>query len=317
MLDTQSRRATQGTLFPEAPYRRALVVANPVAGRGQGAAAGAEVVEGLKRRGVPAELFLTARRGDARARLRCLEPEADLVVSVGGDGTLAEVLSGMLDPRIPIGILPLGTANVMSLDLGLPRDVDRALEVIFEQRYVLIDTYKVNGHLGFLVTGVGFDGMCVRELEAERNGPISKWSYVRAAARAMRNYRPPALSVEIDGRPVPGTFGLVLISNIVHYAGVMRLAGGARLDDGMFEVYLFERSSRAALVPYAVRGLLGLLPGGACRMQRARLVRVTAPEPVPYQVDGDYRGETPVDFAVHGTQYRLLVPQRSRLEPSR
>jgi len=297
-----------GSLHPEAPYRHGLVVVNPIAGRGKGRQVGAEVVEGLGRRGVRAEVFETSARGDARAHLRCMAPDIDLVVSVGGDGTLREVFSGMLEPAIPIGVLPLGTANVLSLDLGLPRDVDRALEVFLAKKCALIDTCTVNGHLSFLVTGVGLDGMAVRELEAKRKGPITRWSYLWAGLRALWSYRAPRLTVEVDGEPLPGSFGLVLVSNIIHYAGVIRLSRERKLDDGLFEVYLFRHGTRLGMLPYAIRGLLGLLPGGSCTLRRARRVRITSPEPVPCQVDGDYRGETPVEIEVGGPQYRLLVP---------
>jgi diacylglycerol kinase (ATP) len=295
-------------LHPDAPFHRALVVANPIAGRGKGAAVGKEMVEALRERGVAAELYLTRSRGDARARLRCLEPDVDLVVSVGGDGTLREVFSGLLDPSIPVGIVPLGTANVLGRDLDLPRDVDRALEVILARKVAPIDVCTVNGHLSFLVTGVGFDACAVKELEARRKGPITKWDYVAAVGRALLSYQAPRLEVEIDGERVEGHFGLVLVSNIIHYGGILRLSADRRLDDGMFEVYLFRHGHRARLVGYALRGVLGLLPGGSCTLRRARRVRIASAVPVPCHVDGDARGETPIEIEVGAQQYRLLVP---------
>ncbi|MBI3630228.1 MAG: acylglycerol kinase family protein, partial [Candidatus Rokubacteria bacterium] len=74
------------------PFRRALVIANPIAGRGRAEAIGRRVAEELARRGAPADLHLTRARGDARARVAALGPDVDLVVAVGGDGTLREVL---------------------------------------------------------------------------------------------------------------------------------------------------------------------------------------------------------------------------------
>jgi diacylglycerol kinase (ATP) len=290
------------------PFRRALVVANPIAGRGRGHKVGREVVEGLLRRGVQAELHLTTARGCGRARVRCMDPECDLVVSVGGDGTLREVFDGLCDSDVPVGLVPLGTANVLGLDLGLPRDVDRALEVMAARKLARIDAALVNGHLSFLVTGVGIDGMTVRELERRRTGPITKATYVGALVRALRGYRAPSLRVELDGRAVEGKFGLVLISNIVHYGGVFRLSPDRRLDDGLFEVYLFRDASPAALAGVALRGLLGRLPGGAGELRRARRARIESDRPVAYQVDGDFRGETPVELEVADRQYRLLVP---------
>ena len=80
-----------------------------------------------------------------------------------------------------------------------------------------------------------------------RRGPITRWSYLVALLRVLGRYRPPRLAVEIDGVEDREAYGLVLISNIVHYAGVLHLARYRRLDDGRFEVYLFGDARRRAL----------------------------------------------------------------------
>lgn len=304
----RSGEAGNPLLETEAPYRRALVIGNPVAGRGRGGKAAEEVAEGLRRMGVKVELLLTHERGDALARLRCLEPGTDLVVSVGGDGTLHEVFGGLIDPEIPVGILPLGTANVLATEVGLPRDVHRALEIFAAKNVVAIDVARVNGHLSFLVTGVGIDAMATRKVEQRRKGPITKWAYVEAVLLALKDYKVPRLEVEVDGERVEGEFGLVLVSNTINYGGILKMAQDTRMDDGLFEVYLFPGGSRRDLFAYALRGFLSRLPGGGCEMRRARSVKVRSESPVPYQVDGDYRGETPVEIEVADEQYHILVP---------
>lgn len=291
-----------------APYRHALIVANPISGRGQGGNAAAELREGLRQRGVAAETFETGARGDAFTRLRCLEPTVDLVVAVGGDGTLREVIEGLVDPAIPIGILPFGTANVLANELGIPRDVHHNLEILFRNKIQAIDVARVNGHLSFLITGIGIDAMAVREVEERRDGPITKWSYVEAMVRTLRRYRPPRLAMRIDGEELPEPYGLALISNTVGYGGLLHLAADARMDDGLFEVYLFPTGRITELASAFVRGIVRRLPGGAVEMRRARSVSVTSQEPVPYQVDGDLGGHAPVHVRGSPWRARLLVP---------
>ena len=303
-IDARSRAGS-----PRATFRRALVVANPIAGRGRARAVARETAEGLARMGIACDLHMTQARDDARVKLRCLAPDIDLVVAIGGDGTVNEVLDGLVNRDVPVAIVPLGTGNVLGLDLGLPRDVDRALEMIAAGRTTPLDVARVNArHLCFLVTGVGADAMIAQRLERRRNGPITKLDWGRAALRALAEYAPPALEVEIEGRRVDGDFGLVLVSNIVHYAGVRVLSADRRIDDGLFEAYLFRKSSKASLVGYALRGLLRGLPGGSCARHAVKHVRVSSPAPVPYQVDGDWRGVTPVEIAVAPSQFRLVVP---------
>jgi diacylglycerol kinase (ATP) len=307
--DTESLEgAPEERLGARTRFRRALVVANPIAGRGQGESAAAEMTEGLRQLGVAAETFLTAERGDALRRLRCAEPDIDLVISVGGDGTFREVLAGLIDPEVPVGILPCGTANVLATDLALPRDIHAALEVVARGRIQALDVARVNGHLSFLVTGVGIDAMAVREVEERRRGPITRWTYVNAMRRALSAYDAPRLTVSIDGEELKGEFGLVLVGNTTNYGGVFHMAADAVLDDGLWEVYLFPGASRRRLLRWALRGFFRRLPGGGCEMRRGRRVEVRAESPVPVQVDGDLRGETPVELEVGDVQYRVLVP---------
>jgi len=290
-------------------FRRALVLANPIAGRGSGRTRAEECARRLAAIGVESSVHFTNARGDARDTARKLDPAVDVVVSVGGDGTLGEVLEGLSGRDVPVAIVPAGTANVMSLDLGLPRDVASLVDVIGRGRTIALDTARVNGkRLSFLVTGVGFDAMAVREVEERRKGPITKAAYFSAGMRALRHYVPPRLQVEVDGRKLEQPCALVLVSNIVHLAGLRVLAPDRRLDDGLFEVYLFAKGSRAALAGYALRALLAGLPGGSCTRLRARRVRITSDAPVPCEVDGDAFGETPVELEVHPVQSRLVVP---------
>lgn len=297
----------EGTLFA-GPYRKALVIANPVSGRGLGAKAARELELGLVERGTAAELFLTGARGDAFTRLRCLDQETDLVVAVGGDGTLREVLEGLVDPELPVALLPFGTANVLAGALGLPRDVHLALEIIARGNVTPLDVAHVNGKLSFLVTGVGIDAMAVRDVERRRKGAITKWTYFEAVARTLPRYKPPHLTVELDGEKLDHEVGFVLVSNTINYGGVMNLAADTKLDDGLFEVYLFPKGTRLELFGALVRGLVSHLPGGKIRMERARRVRITSETPVPYQIDGDLGGETPVEIEVAENQYRIVVP---------
>lgn len=291
----------------EGRFQRAQIVANPVSGRGQGLRAAQDLLRALQQNGLRAELHLTTGRNDAFHFLRALDHEVDLVVAVGGDGTVREVVSGLVQTDTPIGILPMGTANVLASEFGLPRDVHAAVEILLRGRQRRFDVSDVNGYLSCFVTGVGIDGMAVQEVERCRKGPITKLAYVRALLRVLPSYTPPALSIELDGLPLDGPRGLVLVSSVRGYGGLFRLIRDAAPDDGLLEVYAFESASRLALARAALRGLVSEI-GNGCELRRARSVRVTSEQPVPYQVDGDFRGHTPVEIQVSARQYRLVVP---------
>lgn len=289
------------------PPRRVLVVANPISGRGRGLVAAEELARGFAHHGATAEILRTSARGDAPRLLAAAGP-ADLVVAIGGDGTLSEVLAGLPDPRTPVGLLPMGTANVLAHALGLPADPERALAVFLAGRLQELDVARVGERLAHLVVGVGFDARVVREVEARRTGPITKFTYVGAVLRALRNYRPVPLRVWLDGVELHERPGLVWIANTPKYADLLRFAPGTRLDDGHWEVYLFARGTLGEILAAGVRGLVSRLPGGPVSMRPARSVRIEAEEPVPCQVDGDDGGTTPLAFELLPARFRLVVP---------
>lgn len=290
-------------------HKRALVIANPVAGRGRGEKSARELAAALERGGSDCELYFTTARGDGERRAAQLDPSVDLVVSVGGDGTFSEVLTGLPRRDVDVAVLPMGTANVLALDLKLPRDIAGYVELIRRRKVQMLDTGIVNDMtLSFLVCGIGFDAAVVAELEKRRKGPITKVAWFTAGIRALLAWRDPRLTVEVDGERLPPECGLVLVSNIVHYAGYDVLQRDRKLDDGLFEVYLFQGGSRTSLVRHGFRGLFGRFPSGRVSMHRARRVVVRSPEPVPFQVDGDLCGVTPFEFVVGSQPFRLLVP---------
>jgi YegS/Rv2252/BmrU family lipid kinase len=256
---------------------------------------------------VAAELRLTRERGHAR-EIVAQSSASELVVAVGGDGTLSEVLQGLARPSTPVGLLPCGTGNVLAQALRLPTGVERAVEVFLRGRVQELDVARVGARLAHLVVGIGFDARTVQEVEARRRGPITKAVYLGALLRSFRHHRPVPMRVWIDGRELAGTAGMVWFANTPKYAGVLRVARDTRLDDGLWEVYLFPTGRLGELLHAAVRGLVASLPGGPIRMERARSVRIEAAEPVPYQVDGDLGGVTPVEVALLPERFRLLVP---------
>ena len=301
--------------MPEpAPYRRALIVANPIAGRGRGERAAHELAEGLAELDCAAELRLTTAAGDARRWTA--ESDVDLVVSIGGDGTLREVLDALSTTDrndLPVAMLPMGTANVLAVDFRLPGHVPGVLELVRAGTTRQLDLARVGPPGGpwvtsFLALGVGLDAEVVERLHTARTGSITKLSYVPHSLKAVASYRPSSLEVTIDGERLEGRFGQVIVSNMYNYGGLMRLDRRCRADDGRWEVYLWRRATRRDLFGSFVRSLAGRLPGGACECIQAREVSVSSERPVPYHVDGDPGGRAPVALELTGRSQTILAP---------
>lgn len=286
---------------------RVALIANPVAGRGYAEERARALERALAARGIRVSAARTCGPGDGRRLAAELARGTDLVCVIGGDGTLAEVVAGLPWPPPPVGVVPLGTANILALDLGLPRDLEGWLAALDRGCLRPLDVADVAGRVALSVVGAGLDAQVVHDLDLRREGPITKAAYLPAIARVLQRYRSPRLTVEVDGVPC-GEVGLVLVANSSRYGGFLRLSPERVLDDGRYEVYLFRRASVPALAAAVARGILHHLPGGNVELLRARRVRVQAAVPVPIQVDGDPAGSTPFELVVRDQPLPILVP---------
>lgn len=268
-----------------------------------------ELTRALERLGCSVDSKFTERRGhaieiaDAAARSQNYES----VVAVGGDGTLREVSEG-LDARLPVGVFPSGTANVVGRELGIPFHAEGAARVLAQGRVAPIDTALCNGRRALFVVGAGFDAQILLELERARRGGISYMSYLRPIITTLRNYRPAPIRVSVDGA-APLNCGFLIISNTRYYAGPwIRFRPGPRTDDGLFEVYRFNVRSISSLFGSLLRGVAGRLPGGNVICTKGRNIIVQSDVPVPIQIDGDTAGSTPASIEIRTRSVPILVP---------
>ena len=218
----------------------------------------------LEARGHAVELFATRAAGDALRRVAACEGSVDRIVAAGGDGTLNEVVNGLADPSAtPLAPLALGTANMLAVALGVPRDPEQLAEVIDRGSVRRIDLGCV-GTTRFLgVVGVGFDALVTEEVRRTRRGPLGYHGYALPILRALRRYRPPRLDVRLDGG-APIACGFAIVAKLPNYGGLFAVTPDARLDSGHLDVCLF----RDAIGPRPAPHRLARTPRHARRAQR-------------------------------------------------
>ncbi|MFK7741208.1 MAG: diacylglycerol kinase family protein [Planctomycetota bacterium] len=293
--------------------RRLLLIANPIAGGGRGRKLAPELSAALQRQGVHGEVYFTQRAGDGGERARlAADEEYDGIVVLGGDGTVNEVLNGMPHLRMPLGVLPLGTANVLALEAKLPRDVDAAAAVFAagHQRELAVGT--CNGRRFLLFVGVGIDGAMVRRLSEVRTGTLGKHKWLGPVLHTAWHWPRVELAVELADGTVLDGLSSVLVTRSRGYGGIMKLPE-ADLDSGALHVLAFRMRSRWAWLYHALRATAGRLRAGKhLAVHRAEQLRVTG-HAAPFQVDGDYGGETAADgaleFGIMAERVRLFAPR--------
>jgi len=305
---------------------RVALLANPWSGRGAGPARARAIAAALEPHGWDTRLHISESRLDTVDWGRALRGDADRAVVVGGDGTLNAAVEGLLEANSSAGELPpvlqvgLGTANLLTHELGLPRRDRQLAEVVeaghaqaFDYGYLHLDTAPdaaPSPRACLLVWDFGLGGALMKAMDEVRTGPIRKSDYAGLLLGLMRNYQPAPQRVVVDGEDL-GEFEYGIITGIRTYASSAIKFPRPKYDDGLWEVYLFPKVNKRLLFGLAGRALLRRLEKtpGLVRRQ-GRCIQVSGSDPAPVQIDGDYFGHTPVEFTLSGRTIPILCPPR-------
>lgn len=287
--------------------RPALLIVNPHSRRGADAAG--VVADALERAGVPVLRRDCAEAGKLPGLIREMAGTVGRVVVGGGDGTLNAAAPGLVGAGLPLGVIPLGTANDLARTLGIPTDPEEAAQVIAAGRLRRIDLGEVNGHPFFNVASVGFGVDLTRALTRDSKRRWGALGYVAAGLRAIERLRP--FSVEIiENETVHRSRTVhIAVGNGRHYGGGMTISEHARIDDGRLDLYSLEAESiwRLLLLAPALRSgrhgawaEIRTLSGTEfeLRTRRARSVNT----------DGEIATRTPARFRVLRGALELYVP---------
>ena len=240
--------------------RRLAVIFNPVAGQGKGGRL-SQTFSILRDRGCQLDLHETSARGHAEELGRTIDAaEADMIVAAGGDGTVNEVINGMVagGVALPLAVLPMGTANVLAAEIGLSLEPSRIAETILrgEARPVVLG--RANGRLFSVMAGAGFDAHVVANVNGALKKRIGKGAYVWESLRQLLRFPYPGYRVTVDGRDYEAVS--VIVAKGRHYAGKFVCSPEARLDEPHFQVCLFKRRGAWNVLRYALALGLNRLP---------------------------------------------------------
>lgn len=281
-----------------------LVILNPSA-RGEKARLLKDNLESLSNH---ASIRLTSGPHDAsRMARQAVEEGFGTIVAAGGDGTINEIINGLAGSPTRLGILPLGTVNVLARELGLPLDFESAWNVILNGSSRSIDLATVNDTWFVQMAGIGLDAQTIKETTREFKKLFGPMSYVFNATRIAHQKAPKIILEFDDGSTAEGSF--CLIGNGRFYGGSFPFFEIARNDDGLLDVCLFEKQSLMDVTRYFTRILSRTL--GSCRdvhYRQVRSLKATAPETVHTEVDGEFHSSLPATFTCHPHALNVIVP---------
>ena len=292
--------------------RRIHIVINPGSGQAKPILHTLNAV--FRPKGIDWEISLTKNSGDAeRFARRAGESGVDVVASYGGDGTVMEVARGLMGLDTPLAILPGGTANLMSVELGIPRDLTKAVEIMAdeESRTRAIDVGTVGDGYFLLRVGTGFPARKVQYADRKLKDRFGIMAYTVAAVKAMTAKNEANYRLTVDSQ----VYEMRTRACQVYNAGNMGKAGtapvpGISVDDGLLDLLILREEARAALLK---RGILSSIRNTDELFEhwQGRHIAIEADPPQPVQIDGEIVGPTPVTVDILPKAIRVLVPREA------
>lgn len=295
----------------------AKIILNPYAGRWKAQAAIPDVERACKELGLDYELVVTEGPGHGIELAReALLAGYSPIVAAGGDGSISEVVNGMLAatsgrrPEVPLGIIPLGSADDLADQLGLPKDIVAACRVILEGCERLIDLGRVNGRYFDNNSAVGLEPMVTvtqERMQRVKGTP----RYVLAAVRTILVHRPWRMRLVWDDGEYEGETTLVSVGNMRRTGGAFYMTPRAEPDDGLLDFVFAGGMGRLRLL----RLLPTTFDGSHIDQPEVRYARTTrltieCDPPTPIQADGELfdRSATRIVYEVIPSALRVLVP---------
>jgi len=287
--------------------KRALVVFNPAAGRRRRAALG-KALDRFRRNGVRTTVRETGAPGDAERIAAEATAEAfDVVVAAGGDGTLNEVLNGLGADAPSLAVLPLGTANVLAVELGLPRRIEAVVDIIAEGRTRTFWPGIVNGRRFALMAGVGVDALVVDAVGVRQKRLFGRYAYAGQALLAIARGGFSSYVLDVDGNRVEAGSAIVTLGS--HYGGAYVVAPSASLFRPELQVCIVRGCRRRDHLRYAAALLRGRLADQAdVQIVPAHRVAIAGPASAPVQCDGNIVCRLPATFMLADRPVALVVP---------
>ncbi len=299
--------AVDPALASERPLRVA-VVANPATRRD------ARLVLRAIRAEAPAETeidaVLSRFPGEASVLARAAAERADLIVAVGGDGTVADVASGMLDSGVPLGIIPAGSTNIIARELRIPNRTTAAARLLFgRHRLAHLDVGRCGDRSFLHMAGAGLDSHFFHQTDPALKRRLGWLAYLPAGLAALR-LPPSRFEIVADGEAISAVSSLVLVANGGSVISpLLRLHPEIRHDDGWLDLLIFE-----ATTPPQIAATIALLAAGSLhrsphlRWSRARRVEIDAHPQLRLELDGDVVAETPATISISPGALPVVAP---------
>jgi diacylglycerol kinase (ATP) len=293
--------------------KRARLIYNPTSGREQIKRQLPYILERLEKAGYEASCHATTGEGDAiNAARTAVKRKYELVIAAGGDGTINEVVHGLAEQeyRPNLGIIPVGTTNDFARAIEVPRIIEKACDVICEGHQMPIDIGKVNDHYFINIAGGGKLTELTYEVPSKLKTMLGQLAYYLKGMEMLPFLKPTNVKIQYDKEVFEGEIMLFLVANTNSVGGFEKLAPGADMSDGFFDLIILKKTNLAEFIRIATLAVRGEhVKDSHVIYTKARRINVEVDEKMQLNMDGEYGGLLPGEFLNLHRHINVFVPE--------
>lgn len=290
------------------PYQRIQVIANPASGQAEPVLATLNKV--FNAQDVAWQIAVTHDKGDGAALAQqALNEGVDLIAAYGGDGTIGDVASGMVNSETPLAILPGGTGNALAKGLGISPDLHAALEQIFSGSVQQIDMAKAADQVFILRADMGISTITTRDASQELKERLGILAYFISTVQGLGDMQPIDFRLTIDDDSVSSSGIACIVTNHYELGGFgLKFSESVKPDDGLLDVFVIKDIN--AVLALLTAPLTNRDPSEILDHWQGVSIRLDSAPAQAVHLDGDPFGNTPLDIAVLPGAIRLIVPDK-------
>lgn len=274
--------------------KRILIISNPRSGKNKKRVKAQSLATQISVFGFDVDVMETGGKGDAVSIARNHHKEYDYILSCGGDGTLNEVINGVMpEPDVSLIYFPNGTTNDSAKTLGIDGSVSQIISLIKRESFYPVDIGVINEKHFFCAASFGFGAKASYSTKQSIKNEIGNLAYVLSGIKNISDIKPVHMKIECSGGSFEGDYIFGAVVNTISVGGVFRLdENDFKLDDGLFEIVLVSSINRVTQIPVMIRKLQKHeYDGKRVILIKTDKVKFISDKPVSWLVDGEYGGE--------------------------
>ena len=291
-----------------------LFIINPIAGGGKANSLISQIKESMDKHNRKYDIILTSKPKEAIEISKENVDKYEIIVAVGGDGTINEVAKGIISTgRGTLGIIPGGTGNDMAKSLGISMDPQKSLEILNRGFKKEIDIGTVNNSSFFNIASVGLDAEVIENHNKFKSRIRGGKVYILSVIYTLFNFKDKDLEIEIDGKILNEKIMLLAVGNGKYYGGGMKIIPTAKINDGFLHICIVSGISKIKtmiLFPTIFKGN-HIKYEKYVRIYKAKKIKIKSKTKISINVDGEvFPQEKEIEFKLNSQKLQVICEKK-------